>query len=159
MDFQKNNLLNNFRNEVGITFQLYNGLFTALPFHAIEHTGALLNSLQWQCMAGYDAGKSPTDILETFFSSMPTPLNDTEQKDLMFRIIQYAERQVVLFDAIEDAAFNSTHDLHGAGTLDHIIALARNQHREQHIKDILNDFSVLLVLTAHPTQFQKTCKP
>ena len=149
----KNQLLENFKEEVGIKFQLYNGLFTSLPFHEIEHTGALLNTLQWQCAEGYKAGKSPAEILDGFFDSLPEKLSPEEKTDLMFRLIQYAERQVVLFDAIEDAAFEITHDMHGAGTLEHILSLAKEHKLVPAIKNILEDFSVLLVLTAHPTQF------
>jgi len=38
MDHQSNRALQQFRNEIGIKFQLYNSLFTSLPFHRIEKT-------------------------------------------------------------------------------------------------------------------------
>jgi phosphoenolpyruvate carboxylase len=34
--------------------------------------------------------------------------------------VQYAERQVVLFDALEDAAFREVNDMNGTGTLKHL---------------------------------------
>ena len=34
--------------------------------------------------------------------------------------MQYAERQVVLFDALEDAAFREVNDMNGTGTLKHL---------------------------------------
>ena len=37
--------------------------------------------------------------------------------NLLFRFIQYIERQVVLFDAIEDAAFPIINNMDGIGTL------------------------------------------
>ena len=39
MDHQSSKGLQQFKNNVGIKFQLYNSLFTSLPFHRIEKTG------------------------------------------------------------------------------------------------------------------------
>jgi hypothetical protein len=41
--------------------------------------------------------------------------------NLLFRFIQSAERQVVLFDAIEDASFAETHDLDGKGSVKQLL--------------------------------------
>src|SRR5688572_30919440 len=38
--------------------------------------------------------------------------------------IQYAERQVVLFDSVEDAAFAEVNDLNGKGTVDALLLRA-----------------------------------
>ena len=46
-----------YKNEVAIKFQLYNGLFTALPFHKIERTGNLLAMLLMVCEDGYQNKK------------------------------------------------------------------------------------------------------
>jgi phosphoenolpyruvate carboxylase len=43
--------------------------------------------------------------------------SETEKIDLMFRFIQYIERQIVLFDAIEDAAFPAVNNMEGRGSL------------------------------------------
>jgi phosphoenolpyruvate carboxylase len=37
--------------------------------------------------------------------------------DIMFRFIQYIERQIVLFDAVEDAAFPIVNNMEGRGSL------------------------------------------
>ena len=44
MDHSSIKGLQQFKNLVGIKFQLYNSLFTSLPFHRIEKTGILLSS-------------------------------------------------------------------------------------------------------------------
>jgi len=49
MDHQSNKALQQFKNFVGIKFQLYNSLFTSLPFHRIEKTGILLSLLANNC--------------------------------------------------------------------------------------------------------------
>ena len=71
----------------------------------------------------------------------------------MFRFIQYVERQVVLFDALEDAAFKEIHDVFGIGTLKQLETKVSQENVKKQLLDKLKDFSVMLTLTAHPTQF------
>jgi phosphoenolpyruvate carboxylase len=59
MDIQSNRGLQQFKNLVGIKFQLYNSLFTSLPFHRIEKTGILLSLLLNNCEEGYKNKQSP----------------------------------------------------------------------------------------------------
>jgi phosphoenolpyruvate carboxylase len=145
--------LQQFKNEVGIKFQLYNSLFTGLPFHRIEKTGILLSLLLDHCEEGYKKSESPTSIIENFFSKQVGFKTREEQMDLLFRFIQFIERQVVLFDALEDAAFKNVHDLSGAGTIKHLATQIRQQKKDGELAEKLKHFSVRLVLTAHPTQF------
>ncbi|MDQ3551232.1 MAG: phosphoenolpyruvate carboxylase [Bacteroidota bacterium] len=142
-----------FKKDVGIKFQLYNSLFTSLPFHRIEKTGILLSLLLNHCEEGYDKGQSPTFILNDFFDRYTILKDDQGRVDLLFRFIQYMERQVVLFDALEDAAFKEITDVKGVGTLKHLESVVTEQGAQQALFKKLNDFSVRLVLTAHPTQF------
>lgn len=153
MDHQTNRTLQQFRNEVGIRFQLYNSLFTSLPFHRIEKTGILLSLLSNNCEEGYRKNLSPIRIIDDFFSKHTTYINEKEKTDLLFRFVQYVERQVVLFDALEDAAFRETHDINGVGTLKHLESEVIQDNKEQELGEKLKDFSIRLVLTAHPTQF------
>lgn len=153
MDQTSNRALQQFRNEVGIRFQLYNSLFTSLPFHRIEKTGILLSLLSNNCEEGYKKNLSPIQILEEFFNKHTTYTNEKEQTDLLFRFVQYVERQVVLFDALEDAAFREVHDLSGVGTLKHLESEVIQENMNEELAQKLKDFSIRLVLTAHPTQF------
>ena len=145
--------LQKFKNEVGIKFQLFNSLFTGLPFHRIEKTGILLSVLLDHCEEGYKKSESPTAIIENFFSKQFGFKTREEQMDLLFRFIQFIERQVVLFDALEDAAFKNVIDLSGAGTIKHLATQIRQQQKDGELAEKLKQFSVRLVLTAHPTQF------
>ena len=145
--------LQHFRNLVGIKFQLYNSLFTSLPFHRIEKTGILLSLFLNTCEEGYRKKMSPTEIIEDFFSKDPSFISQAEKLDLLFRFIQYVERQVVLFDALEDAAFTAVNDIGGPGTLKQLELEVIQQKKENELAKKLKDFSVELVLTAHPTQF------
>jgi phosphoenolpyruvate carboxylase len=95
MDHSANRALQHFRNDVGIRFQLYNSLFTSLPFHRIEKTGILLSLLLSNCEEGYLKKQSPLTIIDEFFKKHTTYASDKEKLDLLFRFVQYAERQVV----------------------------------------------------------------
>ncbi len=145
--------LAHFNNKVGLKFQLYNSLFTALPFHRIEKTGVLLSLLLMVIEDGFKKGQHPVQIIDEFFTQHTSLSNPREQIDLLFRFVQYAERQVVLFDALEDAAFSDIHDMNGVGTLKHLAASVQAAGAEEALAKRLKDFSVQLVLTAHPTQF------
>src|SRR5213080_2559048 len=108
--------LENFKSAVALKFQLYNSLFTSLPFHRIEKTGILLSLFLNNCEEGYKKKLSPAEIVEEFFTKHTTYTNQNEKLDILFRFIQFVERQVVLFDALEDAAFTQVHDMSGPGT-------------------------------------------
>src|SRR3954464_1093797 len=152
MDVSANNALQHFRNLVGVRFQLYNSLFTALPFHRIEKTGVLLSLFLLDCEEGYNKNYSPLEIINKFLEQNTT-YEEQERIDLLFRFVQYAERQVTLFDALEDAAFAQVNDLSGPGTVKQLCAQISQMQKEDAFIKKLNDFSVRIVLTAHPTQF------
>lgn len=145
--------LKKFENSVGLKFQLYNSLFLSLPFYGIEKTGILLSLFGGSCEEGFQKGESPRQIVEDFFANHTLTTGEKEKIDLLFRFIQYAERQVVLFDALEDAAFDELHDTHGTGTLSQLNSSVLQNNKTEEFIEKLEKFSVRLVLTAHPTQF------
>ncbi len=145
--------LENFKNYVGIKFQLYNSLFTSLPFYRIEKTGMLLSLFLNICEEGYKKKHSPAQIIEEFFRKDTSFKSESEKLDLLFRFIQFVERQVVLFDALEDAAFKFIHDTTGPGTLKQLEVETVQYKKEKELVKKLDNFSVEIVLTAHPTQF------
>src|SRR5436190_6651723 len=153
MDNSSNRALQQFKSEVGLRFQLYNSLFTSLPFHRIEKTGILLSLLANNCDEGYKKHLSPVRIIEDFIAKHTSYKTEKDKTDLLFRFVQYVERQVVLFDALEDAAFAQVHDLNGIGTLKQLESEVIQEHKEKELAEKLREFSVRLVLTAHPTQF------
>ena len=153
MDNYTSHGLQQFKNLVGIKYQLYNSLFTSLPFHRIEKTGILLSLFLNNCEEGYRKKVSPSQIIEDFFQKDASFNSEEEKLDLLFRFIQYVERQVVLFDALEDAAFTQVHDMDGAGTLKQLEREVVQYKKEKELQTKLVDFSAELVLTAHPTQF------
>lgn len=145
--------LKQFSDLVGLKFQLYNSLFTSLPFHRIEKTGILLSLLLNNCEEGYRKKLSPSQIINDFFSKHTEYSKEQEKLDLLFRFVQYAERQVVLFDALEDAAFSKVNDMNGVGTLKQLTGDLQKNNFDQATLDKLKEFCIRIVLTAHPTQF------
>lgn len=145
--------LEKFRQVVENKFQIYNSLFMSLPYDKMTNIGMLLPFLYEESRDGYEEGKSPEEIVEEFFAKH-TELNTDEQKqELLFKIIQYIERQVVLFDSIEDAAFEQLHSESDAGTVMQIHERALQEHKLEKVREKLKDFAVKVVFTAHPTQF------
>jgi phosphoenolpyruvate carboxylase len=149
----QSDLQERFEDEVALKFQLYNSLFLSLPFHGIEKTGALLTLFGQVCESGFEKGSSPKTIIERFFADNTTRSNESDRLNMLFRFVQYAERQVVLFDAIEDASFRHLHDMRGIGTLKHLTNAVKRGGKTKELEKRLEEFGIRLVLTAHPTQF------
>jgi hypothetical protein len=97
MNYQPSQGLQQFKNLVGIKFQLYNSLFTSLPFHRIEKTGILLSLLLTVCEEGYMKKQSPEQILEEFFRKHTSLAGEREKADILipFRSICRAADRVV----------------------------------------------------------------
>lgn len=142
-----------FKSLVENKYSVFNSLFLNLPFKSISNTGTMLPVLAQKGREGLAQGKSPKDILSAFFSSQADLHDEKEQIDFLFKIVQYIERQVVLFDAVEDAAFSDINSESEQLGMKDIIHLAEQKALSNELIDKLNDFSVRIVFTAHPTQF------
>lgn len=142
-----------FRKNVSDKYIIYNSLFAALPYSGIANVGALLPILLQTCEEGFSKEKSPIEIINYFFKQHTYVETEKEKLDHLFKYVQYMERQVVLFDAIEDAAFSSVNEVDGIGSLKALIRDAEFLDNTDALKKKLEKFKVRLVLTAHPTQF------
>jgi len=138
---------------VGTRFHVYNSLFLNLPFQNISRTGTLLPLLQQYCEDQFEQGKSPQEIIHNFFHDIVPGADQKSKFDLLFNFIQYVERQVALFDSVEDAAFEQINDVKGKGTITALLSRAAYEKKSQDLINKLTDFSLRVVLTAHPTQF------
>ena len=95
-----------FNEVVKSKFQIYNSLFLTLPFPSIKNTALLLPLFAETCKEGFSAGLNPNQIVTKFFNTYLKDVGENDRNDLLFSFIKYIERQVVLFDAIEDAGFS-----------------------------------------------------
>lgn len=144
---------NSFGDLIDTRYHIYNSLFLNLPFESIHHTGTLLPLFQQYCEAGFSKGQSAEEIVRDFFADFVQQAGTDERFDLLFKFIQYVERQVALFDSVEDSAFEQINDLNGRGSLKALLLQVRQEGREEELKKKIEEFSLRLVLTAHPTQF------
>ena len=134
-------------------YQIYNSIFMTLPFASVEETGVMLPLFSKICAQGYKEHKNPTEIIDEFFTKHFDNPSEEDKIGLFFQFIQYIERQIVLFDAIEDAAFPVINNLNGIGTLRHTKDQAFSVNKKEDLRAYLEKFRVRVVLTAHPTQF------
>ena len=109
--------LTRFKENVLSKYQIYNSIFMTLPFSTINKTGVLLPLFHDVCKEGFSNKQNPSEIVENFFKTYQENPSEKDKINLLFKFIQYIERQVVLFDAIEDAAFPIVNNMDGVGTL------------------------------------------
>ncbi len=129
-------------------YQRYAKRFLSLPFEDLPEAGALLMKFSGFCTQELKKEKSPSDIMNHFFKEVANVHEEKEQMELLFWFLQFIERQVVLFDAIEDAVFEKTHDQNSPGTLEYYL-----NHTANISRSTFENYRIRLVLTAHPTQF------
>lgn len=142
-----------FNQDVLSKYHIYNSVFITLPFDSIDNTGVLLPLFTETCETGFKKQETPKEIFDFFSSKYLNDASETEKIDLMFRFIQYIERQIVLFDAIEDAAFPAVNNMEGRGSLRDIKEKSDAKEKDEELIEFLENFNVRTVLTAHPTQF------
>ncbi len=143
-------ILRKFNDLVLNKYHVYNSLFMNLPFEKMSNIGMLIPILYEESREGFSEGKNPVEIVEEFFARHTKFETEQAQIDFLFRIIQYVERQVVLFDSVEDAAFEETHETNPFGN---IYQFAKAQNQAEALLEKLQDFGIRIVFTAHPTQF------
>jgi len=142
-----------FHDTVVTKYNIFNSLFLSLPYKGIFQTGSILPLITQRCEEGFANGKSPVEIIDDFFEEFMDDSDEKQRTDLLFSMIKYIERQVVLFDSVEDAAFDKTHELEGKGSVNFLLNRIESQDQKEKLLKKLTEFSVRIVLTAHPTQF------
>ncbi len=142
-----------FNKQVLNKYNLYNSLFLRLPYEKIKSIGILLPVLASFGKEQLELGKTPMEIVDLFFNKFTSIIDEDAKIDFMLKVIQYVERQVVLFDSVEDAAFSKLQSLSEPQSLDDMIKYCLNNGKEEALMQVLSTFSIRLVFTAHPTQF------
>ncbi len=142
-----------FNQNVLSKYHIYNSVFITLPFDAIDNTGVLLPLFSEVCSTGFKNNLTPIEIVNSFSNKYLDSVSEEEKISLLFRFIQYVERQIVLFDAIEDAAFPVVNNMEGKASLRDIKERADTKELQEELVSFLDNFNIRTVLTAHPTQF------
>jgi len=134
-------------------FNIYNGLFLNLPYDQEAGVGALIPLLNKYVENGLKKDQTPQEILDGFFNENQHINDEQEKLDFMFKVVQFIERQIVLFDSIEDATFpeiSSTSNRPGIGSF---LKGEQDENKREKALAQLKKLSTRIVLTAHPTQF------
>lgn len=142
-----------FEKLVNNKFNVYNSLFLNLPYRKVGNIGMLIPLLLNNCKKGLNNGEEPLEIIDAFFSTHTNITDEKEKIDFMFRVIQYVERQVVLYDSVEDAAYSDIMALNDDLSLNEYIHVLKKKKNGNTVFDKLSSFKSRIVLTAHPTQF------
>ena len=128
-----------YRSVVSHPYQVFNGIFLTLPLDGIRQTGLRVPLLQEACEMGLERGDAPHDILTAFLLGQGK--SDAEEgAALLFRIIQYIERQVVLVDALEDARYAQLNDMGGAESLQSLMQRVRRHGLEEDMRAMLASY-------------------
>ncbi len=130
-------------------FQFLDSVFLGLPLKEMP-SGKILSEFHDYVGKHIDTAKGPGEIIVSFF---PEDTDEEKIIENLFQIIKYVEREVVLFDAIEDAAFDRINNLNGPNSLAYVISNAVANGKSEEIVRVITENRIRLVLTAHPTQF------
>ncbi|MDH5414681.1 MAG: phosphoenolpyruvate carboxylase, partial [Flavobacteriaceae bacterium] len=82
-----------FNENVLSKYQIYNSIFMTLPFDTITKTGVLLPLFHEVCKNGYASKKNPNEIVDDFFKTYQQNPSEKDKINLLFKFIQYIERQ------------------------------------------------------------------
>ncbi|MDR3273598.1 MAG: phosphoenolpyruvate carboxylase [Flavobacteriaceae bacterium] len=143
-----------FKQEVENKYTVYNSLFSHLPYNDITRLGALIPLLYELGIKALGKSENPKKIIENFLKDYVRLKDEREKSDWLFKTIQFIEREVVLFDSVEEASFDKVVAVHHQkGTLENLYQVAQQQKKLNEVYQKLKDFKVRVVFTAHPTQF------
>ena len=134
-------------------YNVYNSIFLNLPFENIGNIGIMIPVMSAYIASCLRKKMMPEEIIEGYFSTHTEIKGEHERLEFLVRVIQYIERQIVLFDSIEDAAFPYLLENTNTISIKDLIHLDEHAGPESSLYKKLSSFSIRPVFTAHPTQF------
>ena len=133
-------------------YEIYNSMFLNLSYQDIKNIGHLLPLLSEFAKKKLKEKQDPISILDEFMDNHPDTIG-ADRMAFMFMIIQYVERQIVLFDSIEDSSKpKELEDGNFLRVVD-IFSQIQDAKNKKELLSKINELKVRVVLTAHPTQF------
>lgn len=143
--------IENFEKAVSQKFEIYNSIFLGLPIN--RSSGNLLSLFSQTVEDGLKKSLTPQAIISGFCNKLNFSTNDSRLIELLNDFIRITERQVVIFDAVEDSAFDKINDLNSSNSILYVLKDYLNKISEKELVKTIADLKIRLVLTAHPTQF------
>ncbi|WP_150467649.1 phosphoenolpyruvate carboxylase [Francisella sp. SYW-9] len=145
----ENELLENYKSKVELKYKMLNGLFLSTPLDKKHNANFKLATFSNICKSELKNDKDPIEIIESMYPEM----SEEEKLETFIKFIRYIERQIVLVDAIEEAAYVKTHDLNGEYSITRLARRVERNNKQRTLTRALKEYKTRLVLTAHPTQF------
>lgn len=139
----------NFVEFVKRKFQFLDSVFLSLPLNNLED-GKILTDFKEHVYKSFYENNDPETVVLSCFTDR---CDDRNIIDDLFQIIKYIEREIVLYDSVEDAAFEKINNLNGPNSLANVIGNAITDGESLPLSELLSEINIRLVLTAHPTQF------
>lgn len=133
-------------------YEIYNSMFLNLSYQDSKNIGHLLPLLSEFAKKRLEKRINPVAILNDFIANHYDTIGE-DTLAFMFKVIQYVERQIVLFDSIEDSASPKQLEDGSFLKIEDILTQTTTDENFNKLLDKLNTFKVRVVLTAHPTQF------
>ena len=92
-------------------------------------------------------------LIKSFFRNQK--IAKEKINDYLFKFIQILEREITLFDAIEDAMFHEINETidENKGVLNYFLNKVNKDWKLKELYHHLKNYKIRIVLTAHPTQF------
>ncbi|MED7789080.1 phosphoenolpyruvate carboxylase [Francisella sp. 19X1-34] len=145
----ENELLENYKSKVELKYKMLNGLFLSTPLDKKHNANFKLATFSNICKSELKNDKDPIEIIENMYPEM----SEEERLETFIKFIRYIERQIVLVDALEEAAYDKTHDLKGEYSITRLARRVERNNKQKTLTKVLKEYKTRLVLTAHPTQF------
>jgi phosphoenolpyruvate carboxylase len=133
-------------------YHIYNSLFLNLDYQNSPSVGQLIPVLGQLAQSRLEAGENPIDIFDEFYEDHKEIIGGSPL-DFMFKVVQYVERQVVLFDSVEDST--PAPELEDSKPIQISDLQPHAEAERADFLDLLNQIKLRIVLTAHPTQFYR----
>ncbi len=149
----KNDCLDNFYEHVILKYQIYNGLFLDLPFEKITYIGSQLPVFSEICLRGLNQGKHPKELIKDFIDKLLKVDDKRKKHEMLFLFLLFIERQVLLFDSIEEAFLQRYVDMKGPGSIYYFLNRVIESNKVDSYHNTLSHYAIRIVLTAHPTEF------
>lgn len=139
-------------NAIDKKYQIFNSMFLNLYYQGTDTVGHLIPLLSSYAKKHLDHAESPVEILDGFVKKHEDLIGN-DHFDFMFKIIQYVERQVILFDSVEDSELPNHLHHESFQSIESLFSSVHQDSEKETLLKKLNSFKSRIVLTAHPTQF------
>ena len=145
-----------FAKKIELRHNLYKSFLTNLPFEGIKEIALIFSLFKNRVEKSFIKNftdENSLDLIQSFFKNQKIP--KSKIKDYLFKFIQILEREITLFDAIEDAMFQEINETsrENQGALSYFLNKVDKDWKLTDLYRHLKNYKIRIVLTAHPTQF------